>query len=69
MHKRENLAKVLARQEAMVGWKNPFMRTSHLNVGELTQIHMSMGLGHHLVRDLGSRNWQATKGGRRLSRA
>jgi len=62
MHKRENLAKFLARQESKTGWNNPFAKMKHEMLAELNQLHMSKGLGHHLARMMGSRNWQHMRG-------
>lgn len=65
MHKKENLAKQLARESSKMGWQSrkELLREQKKNlIGELKQPHFSMGRGRHLARALGSRNWQAMRG-------
>lgn len=65
MHKRESLAKQMGRERSMTGWKNrrQLLRQKRRQmIGELNQLHFSMGRGRHLARALGSRNWQSMRG-------
>lgn len=65
MHKRENLAKLLARERSKTGWKkrqNTLRQKKQNTMAEFNQAHVSMGMGHHPARMMGSRNWQHMRG-------
>lgn len=62
MHKRENLAKKLAREESKTGWKKPLREKRNDMLGDLNQEHLSKGIGHHMPRAMGARNWQQARG-------
>jgi hypothetical protein len=65
MHKRENLAKLLGRERSKTGWEkrqNLLRQRKQETLGEFNQPHMSMGIGRHMARMMGSRNWQHMRG-------
>ncbi len=64
MHKREDLAKQMARQQSRTGWIIPLREKKKQTMGELNQLHMSLGKGHHLARSMGSHNriWNRGRG-------
>ncbi|MFH1874484.1 MAG: hypothetical protein ABH859_04785 [Pseudomonadota bacterium] len=50
MHKKNSMVSTLGRQQSQIGWR-PVSRQRKIDtLGELTQLHMSIGKGHHFAR-------------------
>ena len=64
MHKKENLGKLLAREQSKTGWVWEFKQERNNAFGELSQTHISKGIGFHFPRSMGSHNriWNRGRG-------